>query len=299
MNLLEDIRNDLVNPSASLSNTLRKAKILARELGSPEFREWVDWELGGYPDNDKLPRYRSIRATNLGTFLGPGALAKSIAIPTTDLPTPLKDFAENLRFRQSVGELEGVLALDSDSLENRWRQEFVMLARDTVKMTGGMELIGVHQPITASTVAGILDNVKTKLLDFVMDLQENNVTPSGLGKEPVQPELVRNFVQNNFYGDHAIVASGENVHQVVNPVQKGNIDSLLNHLRGENVNEDDLQVLKESLSQDKDTPNGELGPMTRAWVGDMVTKAATGAWKIGLDKAGTVLMTALNNYQGQ
>ena len=188
MSLLDDIRSDLVNPSASLSNTLRKAKILARELGSPEFRDWVEWELGGYSEVDKLPSYRSLHATNIGTFSGYGALAKGIVIHTVDLPTELRDYAESLRFRQGVGELEGVLKLDSDSFQNQWPQEFVMLARNTVKMTGGMQLIGVHQPITASVVAGILDNVKTKLLDFVMDLQENNVTPRlGWAKNPYSP----------------------------------------------------------------------------------------------------------------
>ena len=85
---------------------------------------------------------------------------------------------------------------------------------------------------------------------------------------------------------------------MVNQVQKGNMNSLLDHLRGENVSEDDLQALKEALAQDKDTPNNGLEPMTRAWVGNMVAKASSGVWKIGLDKAGAVLMNALNNYQG-
>ena len=298
MSLLDEIRNDLVDSSASLPNTLRKAKILARELGSPELEEWVDWELVGYPDIDKLPSYRSRYATNVGIFSGPfGSMVKMPSIPTVDLPTQLKDFAENLRFKQGVGELEGLLSLESDSFQNQWPQEYVMLASNTIKMTGGMKLVAVHTPFTVSIVAGILDNVKTKLLDFVMDLQANDVSPAGLGKYPMQPELVRNIFQTNIYGSHTVIASGENVNQIVNPVEKGNIDSLLEHLRGENVSEDDLQALTEALIHDKDVPNEDIGPTTRAWVGNMVAKAATGAWKIGLDKAETVLMNALNNYQ--
>lgn len=58
MNLLNEIRFDLTNKSASLANTLRKAKILASEIGLPEFRQWVEFELNGYPDQKSVPEYR-------------------------------------------------------------------------------------------------------------------------------------------------------------------------------------------------------------------------------------------------
>ena len=53
MALMDDIRSDLIDESASVSNTLRKAKMLAYDLELPEFREWVDSELNGYPDLKK------------------------------------------------------------------------------------------------------------------------------------------------------------------------------------------------------------------------------------------------------
>ena len=71
MSLLDEIRSDLTNQSADLSNTLRKAKILASVIGLPEFRDWVDSELSGYSNRDKLPSYRIHGATSLGYFSGP------------------------------------------------------------------------------------------------------------------------------------------------------------------------------------------------------------------------------------
>ena len=65
MGLLDEIRSDLVNASTDLSNTLRKAKILASAIGVPEFRQWVDFELGGYTDRDKVPSYRRFPANQL------------------------------------------------------------------------------------------------------------------------------------------------------------------------------------------------------------------------------------------
>ena len=53
MSLIDDICSDLTNESADIANTLREAKILASAIGLPEFREWVDSELNGYPDLKK------------------------------------------------------------------------------------------------------------------------------------------------------------------------------------------------------------------------------------------------------
>ena len=47
MSLLDEIRTDLVNESANLYSTLRKANLLANEIGLPAFREWVGFELEG------------------------------------------------------------------------------------------------------------------------------------------------------------------------------------------------------------------------------------------------------------
>ena len=68
MSLLDEIRSDLTNQSADLSNTLRKAKVLASRIGLDEFREWVDSELSGYKDLEKLPSYRRFRPTNIGNL---------------------------------------------------------------------------------------------------------------------------------------------------------------------------------------------------------------------------------------
>ena len=106
MNLLDEICSDLVNESASLSNTLRKAKILANAIGLPEFREWVEFELNGYKSLKDLPEYRHFSPTNFGTFVGPfQSMTKNVVLPTFNLPDDLKEYAENFYFFQGVGEL--------------------------------------------------------------------------------------------------------------------------------------------------------------------------------------------------
>ena len=44
----EQIQIDLLNPDASLSTVLRKARVLASQLKSKELQGWVEQELEGY-----------------------------------------------------------------------------------------------------------------------------------------------------------------------------------------------------------------------------------------------------------
>ena len=296
MTLLDEIRSDLVNESANLSSTLRKAKILARAIGLPEFMEWVDFELSGYPDRDIVPSYRRFRPTNLGTFAGPfQSGVNNMVLPTYNLPDTVKEFAENLFFFDGVGALE---AQASDSHQWKWPQEMVMLARNSIQMSGGMVLVDAHQPIPAHVISGVLDQVKNRLLDFVLGLQESNVTSEDLDNRTVETQVVRNLFHINIYGDRNIVASGEQVNQRVNTVQEGNIDSLLSFLREFSIDDDDLGELEDAVSSEPIAPDGSYGPKVRAWLGGMISKAASSTRNVGLQTASKVLTDALNGYYG-
>ena len=301
MSLLDEIRSDLVTESADLSNTLRKAKILASAIGLPEFREWIDFELSGYPDPEKVPSYRRFHPTNFGTFVGPfNSMAKNMVLPTHSLSDEIRDFVENVIFVDGVGALEALASNPDDPHVKKWPQEVVILTRDSIQMSGNMVLVDAHQRISDGAIIGVLDQVKNKLLDFVLGLQESNITSEDLDNRTVEPEVARGLFQIiNIYGDRNIVASGEHVNQRVNTVQKGDIDSLLRVLRELNINDDDLSELKNAVSSEPNVPDGSYGPRVREWLGGMISKAASSTWKVGLETASKILTEALNGYYGR
>lgn len=300
MSLLDEIRSDLVNELADLSNTLRKAKMLARAIRLPEFREWVDFELNGYPEVEKVPSYRRFRPTNLGTFAGPfNSGVKNMVLPIYNLPPEIKELAENFIFFEGVGALEALAAQAPDSHQWKWPQEMVLLAQQAIKLTGGMVLVDAHQPIPAHAISGVLDQVKNKLLDFVLDLQESNITSEDLNNRAVEPELARNIFNNiNIYGDRNIVAGGARVNQRVNTVEKGDLTSLVSFLREYNIDHDDISALKDAISLEPTAHNGHYGPKVGAWLGGMISKAASSAWNVGVETASKVLVAALKGYYG-
>ena len=107
MGLLDDITSDLINPSPSLTDVLRKARVLAYKLDSPELRQWTNSELSGYRKGESLPDYRQRHHQLYGTFQGPLQFRKeNVVIPTMGLPEDIRDLATRLDLMESAASLE-------------------------------------------------------------------------------------------------------------------------------------------------------------------------------------------------
>lgn len=299
MGIMEDLRNDLTSGSANLSNTLRKARVLASQLKLPDFQQWVKYELSGYSEIDSLPDYRIFTATNLGLFSGPfGSQQKNVVLPIYNLPDFVREFAENLVFFESVGSLEGLLSQESNRRQRRWPQEFVLLARESIQTSPGWVLVDACQPVPDYTIAGILDNVKNKLLDFILDLEDFGVTPERIDEGLLQSDTARNLFRINIYGDHNVVASGESVHQQRVTVRHGDVTSLISYLRSLDVSLRDLGEIEEAVNSEPQVSGESFGSKVSAWIGQMVSKAASGLWSVGIQSASTLLNDALRKYYG-
>lgn len=299
LRLLDEIKTDLVNEKAKLTNTLRKAKILASQLQLDEFKDWIRFELEGYSKYDDLPDYRKFKAHNVGTFSGSfQSMAENVTLPTFNLPTSIRDFAENLNMYDSISTLENMLSSSTNSFQRKWPQEAIILARDSVQMSGGMILVDAYQPITKHLIAGIIDNVKNKLMDFILDLKASNISLDSEKLESRSKDQIRNLFNVHIYGNHNIITSGEKVIQSGQKVTVNDIQSLLNYFRNLKVPSEDIALLEKAVITDGKRKKGQLGNRIKEWIGNMISKASSGIWKIAQDVAPKLIMEALKNYYG-
>lgn len=281
MNLLDEIKLDLTNENAALSNTLRKAKILASKLRLPEIKDWLKYELEGYPDRYKLPEYRIFKAINFGTFSGPyQSMVRNITLPVYNLPDSLKDFVNKLRITEGIGELESMLNNESKTIRRKWTQEQILIARDKVEMENGMALVDAYQPISESLIAGIVDNIKNKLLDFILDLENSDINITATVNNQKEKDKIRNMFNINIYGNDNIVTSGENVSQNIEQVKPNDINSLLQYINSLDIDKEDIVSLKDAIKSDKEPVPGNFSDRVKKWLGNIITKASSGASKI-------------------
>ena len=165
-------------------------------------------------------------------------------------------------------------------------------------MTGGMVLFEAYQRVPRHLLAAILDSVQNRLLEFALELKDLEAASNGGSRDSVEPDAVRNAVNITIYGNNNVVAGGENIRQEVNPVQQGDLNSLVAHLRSHQVPDDDIQELQNAISSEPNVVNGEPGPNVKAWVGGMIGKAVAGVWRTTSEQASILLVSAINGYYG-
>ena len=298
MNMLEQISTDLIDQSSQLTNTLRKAQVLARQLNVPELGDWVKLELEGYK-NDDVPEYRHLQLTVYGIFPGPMGLGTQTVDISSRLPQQIRDNVQDLPVTYKIAVLEELIASGDTESHRTLAEELTSILRQAVQMDERALLIESYQKVPHVFFAGILDSVKNRLLSFILDLQEMNATPEALNEGSIAPEAIRNsFNINITNSSNNVIAVGENVQQTINTVQTGEVDSLLNYLRAHNVNQQDLDDLNIAVSAERYAANGSFGPRVRAWLGTMVSKAVSGAWQTSVADASTMLVDALQKYYG-
>ncbi len=293
MDALQDFINELTQHDVDLTSTLRRAKALTNGLHSPELDDWINSELYGYADLSRVPEYRRFPTSNYGNFAGPNeAEANGLLIATDDLPEEVKEFAQDLVMLDGVGALQAHGAKDDERL---WPAELVLLAQEATALKGGLFLTKAYQPIEESVYPTILEQVRNRLFDFLLDLQSSDST----SETNASPEAVGRLVNYHIYGGHNVIATGEQVNQQVIMVDQGDTGALLAYLREQGVGEDDLKELQDAVSSEPEAlPDGNYGPKVGAWVGNMLGKASTGAWEVGLETASKVLPEVLGRFYG-
>lgn len=177
MSLLREIQNDAVNSNVKVSDLLRKCKILAYRLGNTDFKNWVEYELNGYPKNlDELPEYRIFNnVTSKGHFSG----AFGSGLRNADIPSNCfhKDFRKDLTMvtlTVPIAEIESLVmgSKKGKMLEQPWDANFVAMFSN--KIYKHMVCVQAWKVIPSTKLEGVVDIVKTKILNFVLEIEVIN-----------------------------------------------------------------------------------------------------------------------------
>jgi len=205
--LLRSLRDHMLDEEEPLAGLLRKCLLLGAETGSNSLREWARKELNGYGDNEEVPEHR--RVTGLAIKMNSISGNTSVTGQTIDrLQMPPKCWeyvSESIEFKQPVEELERLAGQKSLSFttpglayaQTIWNQE-----------------LGPHQTIlqlsfvlAGSTVAGIVGQIRTRLVDLVADLTADTPLSELPRKEQVDA-AVRHRIEGDIYNTTFHGASG-------------------------------------------------------------------------------------------
>lgn len=312
MSLLREIQDGATEDSVSLGSLLRKTKLLAARIGVKEIGEWAERELSGYNGNDELPPYRGpFDAIVLGHGTDGWREYRDFLIPSMALSEKVRNgFLFKLSFSQGVAELES-LAATKETLRDPWPGDavaaFSILAEGgTTKIDPSISWFEIWKPIPYPVIVGVLDAIRTRLLDFTMQLEEKEPSTEREQRitDPERVERVTNVFHNTIYADSANIAIGNrDVSQTQELPRPFDTENLMDYLRKLGLDEsliDDLQDAleedaKEEGESDEDNEPKKPGRKALAWLKNVSAAATT---KVGTPVATTLITQALLHHFG-
>jgi hypothetical protein len=201
MSLLRDIQNDLASQGGDVTAVLRKCKILAARLGSREFADWVNWELGGYPDQQATPEYRRLAITYYASFSNSAWRVPDAPVPLQIIPEQHRASFQEIEFRDGIAKAIS-LAENGASIP---RPELIFAIQGRMYPT--MDCHGVTGRIAGVEFVQLLSAVKSRILDFSLEIEAANpdAGEAAPNTQPVPPEKLQPIV-NNFLGSVGNVA---------------------------------------------------------------------------------------------
>ena len=159
-------------------------------LGLHEFREWIDSELNGYGDSD-TPDYRGVRGQIRGWNPFNGWIPLHFEDPKE------AEFFSKRKTGQSIAQLEHLVESDRSALHMPFSHEVQQRLSSGFGYQTQISLFTGHVAIV-----GIIDAVRTILLNWALKLEEEGILGEGLTFSLEEKHAAAQTSQNinNFYG---------------------------------------------------------------------------------------------------
>ncbi len=302
MSLLREIQEAATNDTAELATVLCKCRILATRLKHDGLKQWTQYELDGYPMRKDLPKYRVLKCQSFGTFMGAfGRQLRNAPIPTRCIPEGLRETLPTVNFYQGVAALQDLVNnCKSGSLQNRW-------PADVFELFGGsifedMNLMEAWNTIPKSAVVGILDTVRNRVLNFALEIEEENADAGDVisTSPPMSQSKVQQIFKTTIHGNVGNIASGSQhfSQSSAMEIERGNFEQLAEFLKTLGLENKDIKELNAAVKADGEPEKKTFGRKVADWLGQTISKSAQGLLKVGCDVAPKVIVAALHRFYG-
>lgn len=218
--LVPELVNMASSPDISTADLLRRALVVAKRLGASELTEWISSELNGYTGD--TPDYR--RARGSAKVMNPYHGAIPLVMPSADWAEAIS----TVRIHQSIPELEHLAKSKRDLVRHYSPEtEYKLMDAMDIPLRPFLSLAPVQ-------IHGIVEKVRSKILDWALDLEARGVLGEGMTFTQQEKQTVQE--QHYHFGDVSgsqiqIGSSGSNQTQantVSNDIQalKGLVEGL-------------------------------------------------------------------------
>ena len=276
---------------------------LGKHLNNEKLTQWALYELNGYDYKENLPEYRIHSSEVVGHFSVPfGSGIRNAHIPKIVIEKEHRDILFTNYMMQPVAELEQLTEGDKgEALISYWPADFIVFYQRK-EIYQGMVLSSAWRTLTKPSISGILDNIRTRILEFALRIeQELSSVSNKMSKDQklIKPnsERILQIFNNTIYSGNVSVGNIGNISQTINKKNKGNFDQLKKYFTEIGLTETLINELKKSLN--KDVSSKTLpGRNTSNWISKVMVLIGKGTISLTTNTAASLISTAILKYLG-
>lgn len=202
--LIESVIDDL-NNGVVLSTTLLKCQTIAFHLNNEIFSEWLNNEQNGYNDLSKLPNYRRLPCTISVNIVSYNYMLNNKQIPQGAIPSKYACLYE-FTFVKPLSEIEILLTGDiTKSVTQPINAHYTYIFQEIIQ-GGRVQEVYRHVPIFS--LIGIINNFKSKLLNFFLELNRDldfNLDFISISNQ----KLINNIMNQNIFASVVHTGNGD------------------------------------------------------------------------------------------
>ncbi|OJV17391.1 MAG: hypothetical protein BGO21_14020 [Dyadobacter sp. 50-39] len=296
MKIVKQLIEEVSDPKYTLTDVLIRTKVLAHKLRSTELGEWIDGELNGYSTRD-LPAYRIQKGMVVAIIETSTERISNFKYPLALLEDDTRRALETFNAKHSISTLQEVVT------SNQQLALYEIIGQDTyhylAQYIGNVRILELRRQIDKSAAIQIVTSVKSKLLDFLLKLDDEIPSEENLTIGSESQAIISNLFNSAVLGNHTTIIIGNHNHQTISQTNISNFDDVRRKLRSSGLNSADVAELEVIIDQDnRDDKRQIIGEKVKSWISSMLLKAMDGSWQIGLGAAGDLLSGVVKQYYG-
>jgi hypothetical protein len=182
-NILNDLRNEVTDESAPLAGLLRKCLFLGIETKSSDLRDWAKLELNGYEGITEIPSYRIFPTPPItASYMSFAGRVSGQKWSRHDLGKAGEHIKPTFSFVNSIEEIEELSKGGQASfIPPELMQARALFNADEENIH---TIIDLHYTLAGSLMAGIVGQVRTRLVEIVAELS-TEIPLDGLPRKEV------------------------------------------------------------------------------------------------------------------
>jgi hypothetical protein len=204
--LILELHGTVFDATSDIQDILRRSSDVAVKLGLPEFRDWINLELKGYPKGIEPPAYRTV-ATQVVTKSSVQGIQPVECVGGGRIPT---HFASTV-VRYSIGDIARLIENGKGGLIEAELSESELEALLIAGADFGTRRI--VRIVNKNGLMEILDSVRNRILHWTLEMQQKGVF--GYDMAFTQQECVAALTANTPHlGSPAIAETGSSTNRI-------------------------------------------------------------------------------------